>query len=39
VNNVTNEDPPLADEPFGYYATLHDNRGRYYYLQLTKSFN
>jgi iron complex outermembrane receptor protein len=39
VNNVTDEDPPLADEPFGYYATLHDNRGRYYYVQLTKSFD
>lgn len=38
VNNVLNEDPPLADEPFGYYATLHDNRGRYWYLQFTKSF-
>ena len=38
VNNVANEDPPLADEPFGYYATLHDNRGRYWYLQFTKSF-
>ena len=39
VNNVLNEDPPLADEPFGYYATLHDNRGRYWYLQFTKSFD
>jgi outer membrane receptor protein involved in Fe transport len=38
VNNVLNEEPPLADEPFGYYASLHDNRGRYWYLQLTKSF-
>ena len=38
VNNVLNEDPPLADEPFGYFATLHDNRGRYWYLQFTKSF-
>lgn len=39
VNNILNEDPPLADEPFGYYATLHDNRGRYYYVQLSKSFD
>jgi outer membrane receptor protein involved in Fe transport len=38
VNNIFNEDPPLADEAFGYYATLHDNRGRYYYVQLSKSF-
>lgn len=39
VNNILNEDPPLADEAFGYYATLHDNRGRYYYMQLSKAFN
>jgi outer membrane receptor protein involved in Fe transport len=38
VNNILNEDPPLADETFGYYASLHDNRGRFWYLQLTKSF-
>jgi iron complex outermembrane receptor protein len=38
VNNILNEDPPLADETFGYYATLHDNRGRYYYVQFSKSF-
>ena len=38
VNNILNEDPPLADEVFGYYATLHDNRGRYYYVQFSESF-
>lgn len=35
VNNIADEDPPLADETFGYYAGLHNNRGRFFYGQLS----
>jgi len=32
VNNIADEDPPLADTTFGYTGTLHSSRGRYFYL-------
>lgn len=34
INNVTDEDPPLASESFGFEGELHSNRGRYYYLSV-----
>ncbi|MGH8176674.1 MAG: TonB-dependent receptor [Steroidobacter sp.] len=39
VNNFLDEDPPLADEPFGYLPSLHDNRGRYFFIQINKSLD
>lgn len=38
VNNLTDEDPPLADETFGYFTKLYSNRGRYWFAQVSKSF-
>lgn len=39
VRNITNEDPPVADEfASGYFSNLHSNRGRYFYLDIRKSF-
>lgn len=38
VNNLTDEDPPLADETFGYFTKLYSNRGRYWFAQITKNF-
>lgn len=35
VNNIADRNPPLADETFGYYAGLHNNRGRLFFGQLT----
>lgn len=39
VRNVTDNDPPLADEfATGYFEELHSNRGRYWYASIRKSF-
>jgi iron complex outermembrane receptor protein len=38
VNNMFDEDPPLADESFGYNGKLHSNRGRYFYIDLAMNF-
>lgn len=39
VRNITDEEPPLADEfATGYYEELHSNRGRYWYGSVRKSF-
>ena len=38
VNNVTDEEPPLASESLGFEGELHSSRGRYVYLQLNKRF-
>jgi iron complex outermembrane receptor protein len=38
ANNVTDEDPPLADEEHGYYTDYHDNRGRLLYGELRVAF-
>lgn len=35
VNNIADTDPPIADETFGYYAGLFNNRGRFLYAQLS----
>ena len=39
VRNLTDEEPPLADElAHGYFGSLHSNRGRYLYMNFSKSF-
>jgi iron complex outermembrane receptor protein len=38
VRNVTDEDPPLADESYGYLGELHSNRGRYWHASLRRQF-
>jgi hypothetical protein len=38
ARNIGNEDPPIADESFGYFSNVHSNRGRYWYLNYTYSF-
>ncbi|WP_372770731.1 TonB-dependent receptor domain-containing protein [Pseudoalteromonas sp.] len=38
VRNINDKKPPIADESFGYFSSVHSNRGRYYYLDFSKSF-
>ncbi len=38
VRNLTNEDPPLASNAFGYDGSLHSAQGRYWYASVRKSF-
>ncbi len=39
VRNVGDEEPPLGDEYWhGYYGDYYSNRGRYIYLNLSKTF-
>ena len=38
VRNIFDEEPPLADQSFGYFGSLHSNRGRYFYLDVSKRF-
>ncbi|UTW45739.1 TonB-dependent receptor [bacterium SCSIO 12696] len=38
VNNLTGEEPPVADESFGFEGELHSSRGRYFYLSATYTF-
>ncbi|MCA8900444.1 MAG: TonB-dependent receptor [Hyphomonas sp.] len=38
VNNVFDEDPPLADESRGWYTEYHSVKGREYYIQLQANF-
>jgi iron complex outermembrane recepter protein len=38
VNNLFNEDPPLADEAYGYFSELHSARGRQFTVELRKKF-
>lgn len=33
VNNILDKDPPLADEDRGFFETVHDPRGRYFYVE------
>ena len=37
VNNIADEDPPLADESRGYFSSSHNNRGRQFYMRLAYS--
>ena len=38
INNLFGEDPPLADETYGYFSELHSARGRQFHVELRKSF-
>ncbi len=38
INNLTDEDPPLADENLNYLASLHNPFGRFAYVALTTRF-
>ncbi|WP_395444105.1 TonB-dependent receptor [Caulobacter sp. UC70_42] len=38
VNNIADKDPPLANQLFGYFTSLYSARGRFWYLEMTKSF-
>ena len=38
ARNVTDEEPPIADESFGYFSDVHSNRGRYTYATLSWAF-
>lgn len=38
INNLFNEDPPLADETYGFYSDLHSARGRVFHVELRKKF-
>ena len=38
INNVFDEDPPLADEGYGYFSDLHSPRGRQFAIELRKKF-
>ncbi|XUU60549.1 TonB-dependent receptor domain-containing protein [Erythrobacter sp. HA6-11] len=38
INNIFNEDPPLADESFGYYGSIHSARGRQFSFDIRKNF-
>ncbi len=36
VRNLADTAPPIADESFGYFSSVHSNRGRYFYLNFSK---
>jgi len=39
VRNIGDKQPPLADElGYGYFGSLHTNRGRYFHINLSKKF-
>jgi len=38
VNNLFNEEPPLADQSFGFFSNLHSARGRQVSITLRKNF-
>lgn len=38
INNLFNEDPPLADQSFGFDGSLHSARGRQFLVSLGKTF-
>ena len=38
VRNLFDEEPPLADEAFGYEGSLHSWMGRYFYLDINTHF-
>lgn len=38
INNLFGEDPPLADEGYGYFSDLHSARGRQFAIELRKRF-
>jgi iron complex outermembrane receptor protein len=39
IRNISDEEPPLADElAHGYFGSLHSNRGRYFHMSFSKDF-
>jgi outer membrane receptor protein involved in Fe transport len=38
INNLFDQDPPLADETYGYLSQLHTPRGRVFRVELRKNF-
>ena len=38
AKNITDEEPPLANQRYGYDGRLHSNRGRWWYATIRKSF-
>ncbi len=38
IRNLTNEAPPLADESYGYFSSLHSARGREFTFSIRKNF-
>lgn len=38
INNIFDEEPPLADTTFGYDGSLHSSRGRYFYTSVKFKF-
>ena len=38
VRNIGDKAPPLYDSSAGYNAGLHNNRGRYWYMDISKAF-
>jgi outer membrane receptor protein involved in Fe transport len=38
INNLFDQDPPLADGSFGYDGSLHSSRSRYFYTSASYSF-
>jgi iron complex outermembrane receptor protein len=38
MRNLTNEEPPFADETFGFSSSLHSSIGRYTYVTLNHKF-
>ena len=38
INNLFDEDPPLADETYGFFSDLHSARGRVFHIELRKKF-
>ena len=38
VNNIFDKDPPLADESYGFYGSLHSARGRQFSFDIRKNF-
>ncbi|WOE75893.1 TonB-dependent receptor domain-containing protein [Alterisphingorhabdus coralli] len=38
INNIFNEAPPIADESFGFYGSLHNARGRQFSFDIRKEF-
>ena len=38
INNLFNEDPPLADEDYGFFSSLYTARGRVFHVELRKKF-
>lgn len=38
INNLFDRDPPLADESFGFYGSLHSATGRFFFIDVQKTF-